>query len=468
MTVSLVMILAAFGSYALVIMRWFSSASKPSAGVAAAEAKAAAERELIIARHEFRQKLLDARAHLRLSEALWKAGRPVDSFYVLQHARQLFPETEFRDAHAQLTLGLGGPATRLRERLKDASDPVTVVPVHAQIAREFPATAEARESLDQLSRLAMGDENAAGGEGARLARAALEELYRDDPKNPERLAALAGAAFGKGDVATAVAMAEEARQNAPAHAGAARVLGMAALKERDLEAALGWLTAAWERNPNDLYAAAKLAQIYDKRRGDPESALPFYLALYRQNPDYVDDEPAEKVIRRTLDERRHNLLRDAPVAGLGGRFKLEDGSLRAEACLRAAEFQDPRWIEQLGELLDDDVEMVRRNADYALFQIAQKHAELVRAKRELWLDDARPLVRIRALNLFADLDGRNAIPAVAKALRDPVPAVRAYAVVMVVDHYYGGDADGRKTRERWKAEEQDPDVRGFVARHSRL
>jgi HEAT repeat protein len=242
---------------------------------------------------------------------------------------------------------------------------------------------------------------------------------------------------------------------------------MIALKNRDLDGAMRWLTAAWDRNPDDLYSASKLAQIYDKRRSDPENALPYYLALYRQNPDYDDDGPVERLILKTLDSRRETLLKDAPVEDLGSRFGLDDASLRAETCLRAAAYADPRWIDVLSGLLDDDTEIVRRNADYALYKIAQKEPDAIHARRDEWLTSPRPLVRIRALNLFADLDGMNILPLVAAALRDPLPAVRAYAKVMVLEHYFPTKPEATKLRARYLAEETDPDALAFVRRFAK-
>ncbi|MDE2511593.1 MAG: hypothetical protein KGL74_10770, partial [Elusimicrobia bacterium] len=431
----------------------------------AADAKAAADAALDDARREFRERFLDPRAHLRLSEALWKDGRPVDAFYVMFAARRLFTEEDFRKAHTEVVLGVGGPATAARARLKGLTDPALTVPIHAEVARDYSDTPEGRDSLDQLSQMAMAADGSPGADAGRLARTALEELYHNDPKNPEKLAALAGAAFGRGETDLAAALVNDAWNKYPGQAGAARVMAMLALKNKDTGAAMKWLQIAWDRNPDDLYSAAKLAEIYEKRRGDPEGALPFYLALYRQNPDYADDEPAEERIRVTLDHRRESLLKDVPVEGLGGRLTSDDASLRAEACLRAAAFKDPRWIDALGRLLDDDTEIVRRNADYALYEIAQKENDAVRARREQWLNSDKPLVRIRALNLFADLDGKNALPAVAAALRDPNAAVRAFAKVMVLDHYYKKLPEGVKLRARYLSEEKDPEALAFVKRY---
>jgi tetratricopeptide (TPR) repeat protein len=380
-------------------------------------------------------------------------------------ARQLFSEDAFRRAHAEVVLGAGGPAAEMRRRLDGARDAASSVPVHAEIAREHPDTPEGRMSLDALSRMAAGDENAAGGEAARLARSALEELHHDDPKHPGKLAALGMAFFARGDFALAHAVASEALAKDPDQAGAAQIMGALALQQKDMDGALRWLSASWDRNPDDLYSASKLAQIYDKRRADAESALPFYLALHRQNPDFSDGgEPVERRIRETLDARRESLLKLAPVEGLGARFALDDASLRAEACLRAAAFKDPRWIDRLSELLDDDAEIVRRNADYALFEIGKKDLDAVHLRRDLWLASDKPLVRIRALNLFADLDGKNAVPALATALRDPNPAVRAFAKVMVLDHYFAALPEAAKLRARYLAEEKDPEALAFLAR----
>lgn len=458
----LLLVAAAFAAYAAIVLRWFSAPAARSAAVPT-RTKPADEEALRSARREFRERLLDPRAHMRLSEALWKAGRPVDSFYVAYSARRLFPAEAFRRAHAEIVVGTGGPAAAARERLKGVADPALTVPIHAEIAREHSDSPEGRDSLDRLSRLASASEDGPDGETARLARTALEELYREDPKSPRRLAALAGAHLERGEAEQAAALAGEALGKRPSHAGAARIMGMLALNRRDPDAALKWLTLAWDGDPDDLYSAVKLAQIYEKRRSDPEGALPFHLALYRQNPFYADEEPLEARIRSILDRRRESLLRGAPVEGLGARFQLADASLRAEACLRAAAYKDPRWIDALGELLDDDVEIVRRDADYALFQIAQKEPDAVRARREKWLS-AGPLTRIRALNLFADLDGRNALPLVAEALRDPHPAVRAFAKVMVLDHYFKDQPEARSLGARYLSEERDPDALELVKR----
>lgn len=461
---ALLLIAAALVVYAALALRWLAGPARPRASAARAD-RAAAGAALAAARKAFRADLLDVRAHVRLSEALWRAGRPVDSFYVLHAARRLFARDEFRRAHAELVLGAGGPAAEERERLlRGVTDRALSVPRHADVARDYPDSPEGRDALEQLSRLASGDENAPGGDAARLALIKLKELAAEAPRDPERLVALAKAYLGRGNDAQAQALAAESLNKHPDQPGAARVMAMLALKNRDADAALPWLTEAWERDPGDLYSAARLAQIYDKRRGDPASALPFYLALYRSDPDYEDGKPAELRIREILDARREDLLRGVPVEGLGGRLRLDDASLRVEACARAAAFKDPRWIDALGELLDDDVELVRQGADYALFQIGRAQPLALRARRDAWLESPKPLVRIRALNLFADLDGFDAFPLALKALEDPEPAVRAYAKVMVLDHYYAGRPEARSAARLYLSRERDPRALAFERR----
>lgn len=446
--------------YATVFLKWVS-APRPGSGEAAARAaQAKAEAELADARRGYRSNLLQPDAHLRLADALFKAQRRTDSFYVMLAARQLFGDEAFRAAHGRVILKLGGPAGEARKRLAGLTDPVLAVPVHVEIARSWPDTAEGRESLDMLTRIASMPD----GEAARQARQALEELHRADPKHPGKLSAFAMSALGRNDPGLAQAIAKEALNADPKHAGAAQVMGALALHLKEPDKAFTWLAAAWDRNPDDLYSAAKLAQLYDKRRNDPENALPFWEAIYRQNPDYDDAGPVERRVREALDARRERLLAHAGVEALGRYFTHDDASIRAEACARAAEFKDPRWIDALGGLLDDDVELVRKSADYALFKIGEKEPEAVRARRDEWLSGDRPLTRIRALNLFADLDGKNAFPRALAALKDPVPAVRAFAKLMVMDYYYDELPEATKARAKYLAEERDPEAQALLSR----
>jgi len=91
-------------------------------------------------------------------------------------------------------------------------------------------------------------------------------------------------------------------------------------------------------------------------------------------------------------------------------------------------------------------------------------ARAIHSRRDAWLGSDKPLMRIRALNLFADLDGKNALAALATALRHPNPAVRAYAKVMVLDHYFTKLPEAAKLRARYLAEERDPEALSLLAR----
>ncbi|MDE2491739.1 MAG: tetratricopeptide repeat protein [Elusimicrobia bacterium] len=461
---SLLMIAAAFAAYAALLMHWFAEPG-PAAPVSAEERarRDADDAALADARTDFRGDLLDCRAHLRLSEALWKDGRRIDAFYVSSFARELFSDAEFHRAHDDVVLGAGGPAAAVLAKLQGLDDPSRIAPILAEAARDYPDAPEGREALAHLARLAGGGDGAAGDDAALNA---LQDLRAGAPKNPEVLAALGRAYFARGQADQALAMAQVALSKDPNDAGAARIMADAALKKKDFANALRWLTQAWDGDPNDVDSASELAQLYDKRRGDVEAALPYYLAVYRADPDASDgDESVETRIREALDARRQDLLSGVTAADLGSRFSLDDASLRAQAALRAADLKDPRWIPELARLLDDDTHLVRRSADYALYEIAQADPADVRAHRDEWLNSPSPLVRIRALNLFADLDGMNALPAVRRALlKDPNPGVRAFAKVMVLDHYYLKTPDGRRAAADFASREKDRRVLDFVRR----
>ncbi len=462
--VSLVMIAAALAGYASLVLRWFSPPS--SARATMTQTSGAAQAELEAARRGFRDDFLDPFAHLRLAEALWRAGRPIDSFYVTYAARGLFSDSDFRRAHAEAVLGAGGPAAQEAQKLAAIKDPSLAVPILEGLDIDYPDSPEARDALARLSRMACADPDGEGGPPAEAAQSALEELHKKRPKDPAPLAALGDALLERGDIAAASAFARDALAADARNAGAAHVMGAIALRDGDFDSARRWLDAAWSGNSHDLFSAEKLAQIYENRLADPSGALPFELALYRADPYAdIDDNPVETRIRQILDARRKRLIDGTAPADLAEKFRLDDASLRAEAAIRSADLGQTRWIDDLGELLDDDCQIVRRAADYALFRVGKSQPEAVRARRELWLGSAEPLVRIRALNLFADLDGMNALPRAIKALEDPNPAVRAYAIAMVLDHYYAQVPEAREARARALASEKDPAVLKFVRLH---
>lgn len=519
------LIAAAASFYAVLVYDWLRGGR-----AAARPRPPRADANLRQARSDFRAGFLHPAAHLHLAEALHRSGRHIDAFYVMHGARTFFPEEAFTRAHALVVLYQGrhflgetefDPSPESERRLKarlqqspqdpdllnysahicaargrgkeavalleaglaahpedrgllsyraqlaaGAGDWSSAVTTWARLAAAHPEAFETRGALEELGRLAQRKPAASGGEEGQLAREALEDLFRRRPDDPQVFSTLAMAVWGREDVAAVRALVTETLARRPGHAGTAMVSGALALYDREVDQAIRWFTEAWEKNPNDLYSAAKLAQIYFKQRADREAALPFYLALYRANPRYDDGEPAQVRIRQTLDMRREHLLKYAQADTLGRFLSCEDASLRAEACVKASQFKDPRWIETLAELLDDDTEIVRHNADYALYQIAKVSPDAVRVRRDEWIAADKPLLRARALNLFADLEPRETLPLVLRALYDPHPAARYLVRVMVLDHYYQGFPQAAKARAEYLAWEKDVAVRARYARLS--
>lgn len=524
LTVSIVIIAGTLAVYLSLLYHWLADAPAPKAeapiAVTKEPAKAADPAALEAARQAYRDNFLDARAWLRLSEALLQAGRPVDAFYVMYGAREFFGDGAFSKAHAQvilrsdpdqlgaadeeladeprlkarlqtdpdnpallvaaarLALRAGKPAEASRvldvglaghpenrallyakAQLLELTDLMAAIQAYARLAHLAPDTYEGKAALEYLGRLAAQRDEGPRGEAVRLAREALEELRKAHPADPAIFATAALAAWSRGEPATARAMAEETGRKNPQHAGVAMVEGALALEERDVPRAIKKFTAAYERNPDDLYSASKLAAIYSQQRGDPEAALPYLIALYRRDPRREEGgEPVERAIRRTLDARRQQLLKNVPAEGLGRYLKNEDASLRAEACVRAAELKDPRWLELLAELLDDDTEIVRHNADYALYQLAKAYPDAVQVRRDDWLANNRPVLRARVLNLFADLWPQETLPLALRALYDQNPALRYLTKTMVMDRYYAKAAAARKATADYLSQEKSPQV----------
>lgn len=510
--------------YAALLFSWLKGPASPSPAAAEAPAPAAAETAaaLAVARSEFRKNLVDPRAALRLSEALARAGRPVDAFYVSQWARSFFPAEDFRRAHAAVVLKRpdfldGAPYDRspeaeaaLKKRFQQdptdprvcehlahlavdrgdlagaqsmlesglsahpdhvgllafkaalvgAGNPMESVPVWARLVNVAPRSYDGRRGLDELARMAGRREDGPDGEAARYAREALEELLKANPDEPGPFVALSLALWARGDSMATRALVGQTMSKRKFNTGAYAIDGALALQDGNIEKAVKQLTQAWERDPDDTFSAAKLAQIHHRQGGDADAALPYYMALYRRDPDFADGEPAEDVIRRALDARRKQLLSRVTADGVGRWLEHEDASLRAEAAARAAELKDPRLIEPLAQRLDDDVEIVRHNADYALYQIAQADPEGVRQRREAWLSDPRPLVRARALNLFADLYPGETYPLALRALYDPNPGVRYLVKTLVLDRYYAEIPSAAKAKAEYLAQEKD---RGVLA-----
>ncbi len=517
-----VAVAATLAAYGLWVWSWMAP---PIAAPAAPAKNLPRQTEaLLSARLRLRDRFLDVHNHLRLAEALYRQGSPVDAFYVMANARSFFGEEEFLRSHSFVTLyreshflaggqfeASAASEERLKLRLRDDPDnPGTLIylahlanlrgdpkeaqrladhglaanPDHpgllaarakfssqedslkflARLAAFQRDTFEGRSALDELGRIAQGRDEGGKTEPALLARETLEELYRKFPQDPRIFSTLAMSTWGRGDIPAVRSLAAQALSRRPENPGAYQVQGTLDLLDKRPENAIRSFTAAWEKNSEDLYSAEKLAQLYDKQRADSEAALPYYIALYRMNPRYEDSEPLEIRIRRILDIRREQLLREVNADRLPRFLRSEDASLRAQACVRAAELGDPRFIEALGELLDDDAEIVRHNADYALFKLSGSNADNLLMRRLEWINSPKPLVRARALNLFADMDPKDTLPLASRALYDPNPAVRLLVRLLVFDHYYRNAPQARQTAEESLRQEKDPVVLALYQR----
>ena len=98
------LIAAAAGLYATYLYDWLRGGAPARPRPSSA---AAVDAALQKARADFRAHYLDCAAHLRLAEALYRAGRPVDAFYVMHWARSFFGEDAFLRAHALVVLYQG-------------------------------------------------------------------------------------------------------------------------------------------------------------------------------------------------------------------------------------------------------------------------------------------------------------------------------------------------------------------------
>ncbi|MBI4678855.1 MAG: hypothetical protein HY748_14855 [Elusimicrobia bacterium] len=342
----------------------------------------------------------------------------------------------------------------------------SAVPWYGKAAAAGPDTYEGRQALNELGGIAQMTLSGRDAGAPAAARQFLKELSDRNPDSPAAFSVMALSALARGETESVRAIVLETINRDPGHAGALSIIGALALLDRDPDTAVKAFSAAWRKNPVDLYSAQKLAHLCVKHRADPEAAIPFYIAIYMQRPDWEDGEPVETIIRRILDIRREEALRGVRAPLLGKFLHSQDSSLRAQACERAAALLDPRWIDEIGGLLDDDAEIVRHNADFALFSLARGHRPALMARRRDWLGHQSPLARGRALNLFADIDPENTFPLALKALSDPSPTGRFLAKTMVLDHYYKGIPAAESAIKDYLAREDDKDVLAFYARLS--
>lgn len=514
-------ILGTLAVYVSLIVSWFEGKPQAAAVLPQPE-KPDAERALARARAVFRQDILDPRAALKLSQALLRSGRAIDAFYVADWARGFYPPQAFARAHDEVVLGravLAGAEDappsldELQARLKDEPDnpavlaelarltvasgdatqaqkyvdeglaarpddaplmllkaeltlptsPVDAVGYWARAANQDPASYEGKKALQKLGELAGKPEDSADGDNARLAREALEELVKAKPAAPGPFMTLALALWARGDSAPTRALVAQEMAKRKINPGAFAVQGALDLNDGRPDDAVKDFTKAWDNNPDDLFTAGKLAQLFYKEQGDGEAALPFYVALYLNDPDYADGEPAETIIKSILDTHRQQGLAHVTAEGLGRYLSSDDASLRAEACVRVAQLKDPRWIDALAELLDDDTEIVRHDADYALYQLAKQFPDAVRVRRDDWLAENRPLMRARVLNLFADLYPGETYPLALQALHDPNPGLRYQVKTLIMDRYYSDIPAAAKAVKDYLAQEKDPRVLAMYA-----
>jgi hypothetical protein len=445
--------------YSVVLFRWLGTRAGETPF--SPKARAAVPQDLAAARRLMREQFLDPTARLRLAESLYAHGRWVDFYYVMSDARRLFGERVFLETHARVVLK-EDPAADDPElekaRATAESDVMAAIPLFARLANGDPASRAGRLSLEILGKLAARKDSDAQAETSRLAQQALQELLKARPKDAGIFSTMALASWNRGDDAAARALVAQTLRADPNNAGALMVDGVIARADGDPDRAVKEFSAAWERNPEDLRSADELARIYDRERGDREAALPYYIAVYRHDPGASVGEPVERIIAEILDARRKAQLERVSAESLPQYLASDDGSLRAEACVRAAATGDPRWVDALAELMDDDDEIVRHNADYALYQIAAKSPSAIRLHKDEWLQNPRLLVRSRALNLLADLYTQETFPAVILALKDPDPAARYLAKTLVFDRYYKDLAAAQKAGTDYLMTEKDPQV----------
>jgi tetratricopeptide (TPR) repeat protein len=340
----------------------------------------------------------------------------------------------------------------------------SAVPWYGRTAAAGPDTHEGRLALNELGRIAGMSLSGRDAGAPAAARQSLKEVAVLHPDSPAAFSTMALAALAAGETDSVRALVLETVERDPSHAGALAVIGALALVDRAPDEAVKALSAAWRRNPRDLYSAQKLSQLCIKHRADPEAALPFLVAVYMQRPDWVDGEPIETLIGRILEGRKEGALANVRPTLLGKYFKSDDASLRAGACEQAAAGLDPRWVDVLGRLLDDDTELVRRSADFALFSLAADFKPALLNRRAGWLGSTSPFIRARALNLFADLDPENTFPQAVTALSDPSPTVRFLAKTMVLDHYYKETPGAEAAAKEYLSRETDPAVLAYYAR----
>ncbi len=452
--------LALLGLYGSWVWSWFNPSTPGPAPEPFARARPD-DGSLPAARKAFRSRHLDPLAHADLGEALWRSGREVDSFYILASARAFFGPERFLAAHRARALGAdplsrGPELSRARQTRAQPAGAARAVPLYFQLAASARESYEGRAAIDDLGDIAQSSPSGEDDASPRLAREALEALRRRNPDHAAIFTVLSLSDLSRGDIATVRERTAEALRGAPRHPGALSISGALALADRRPALALESFKAAWRESREELYLSQKLAELLDRHAGDPEAALSPYIALHRRDPLWRDGKALSERILRILASRSRERLGPAPAGELGLFLSSSDASLRAAACSRAGRLLDPKWIKTLGELLDDDVELVRDEAADALARLALPHREAVLANRVDWASSTSPLRRARAIGVLAAIDKTNAFPFAAQALKDPNPAVRHWVRTRVLETVYRDYPPASLAVREYLAAEQDP------------
>ncbi|MBI4371199.1 MAG: tetratricopeptide repeat protein [Elusimicrobia bacterium] len=492
--------------------------AKPAASTAPAEAAAGG---LAAARADYRKNFFDPYAHMRLAETLYRSGRVVDAFYILEEARGLFPESTFNFAHHFVIIGKGrggwpgrepfdpSPAHEAHLKRQAQADPkdweALSYLAHIEGSRGNLSAAEAQinkvleiaprkpgalafkamlnirkknlaEALSLFDQAASQELDSPDGRSAtefmgQLARSpdskemgalriqafnSLQRIAQKYPDDTQTFIALAFVYWARGEMPQVRALVKQALERNPKHAGAATIQGALFIQDKQVDPAIAWLKKAAEADPDNQYALEKLSQLYRKEKHDPGGALPYYIALHHLNPHYYDWEYAESRIKEELNQKRTAALSAARTPEqLAPFFSSEDGSLRAEACLRAADFKSPSLVAPLMGLLDDDVGSVTQNADYALFQTGKANPAALLDVREKMLNSTRIFVRGMALGLYADLTPAETLPIILARLKDSEPYVR-FRASSALKHYYAGNLDAKQALDAYRIAEKNP------------
>jgi len=495
-----------------------ADAAKAQLEAEAGPPSAASLSPLDAARARYHRDFFDPYAHVELSDELYKAGLLEDSFYVLEEARGFFPEKDFSAAHGFVVVGKRagawpggghfdpsaehaallkaraaadprdweslsylahiaaqagdhaaaeayldralkiapnepGPLGLKAHLLANKKDAAGALTAFEKVFALAPDSIDGRGALELMTSLAAQGKK--GGEPARRALKDLEKALADRPDDAEVYLGLAfvhGAAGDIKGIRRLVSEADKARPNAPALDA---VKGLLAIQDKRVPEAVALLKKAHARDPENPYALEKLAQLHRGDLKDMAGALPYYIALYRLNPHYYDNEFAEFRIKRELVRQREIALAPAKTAQDALRLMSStNGAVRAEACLFAGKLADPALIDALAERLDDEVGNVVQNADSALFELAKSKPAEIEAAKEKIVNSPRAFVRGMALNLYCDLDKPGMRATALERLSDPDAYVR-FRAHLAVGGYYAADSEAQIRRGTAAAAERD-------------